>query len=376
MRPDDLPRRVRDTMTELVRIPAPPGEEQLIGAYVSERLAALDIDASWDAAGNLIAAVPESRREESCGPLLLGAHLDRVAPASGCEPLVQADQMLSDGVATLGADDAAGITIILLTLEELHRRQIPHGPLTLLFSSRNELGLKGVREFDPAPWGAREGIVFENAGMPGTIVTRGPEIITIDATFRGIAGHTGQELAGTASAVEMFRRLELPTGVLDGGLTRISLERVTGGTARNAIAAELVVEGEVRTMLGADAQDQWRRRIVAAFDAAATAVGGTAHVEFVHSPAYRVGLDEPLVVAYREAWESAGGRAQTLSTFVGGDANVLRAMKGLDVFTVSIGVIGEHTPAETIALDPLERLTLTTVKLLGAYRPAPTGTPA
>ncbi len=368
MKLDDLDARIRNTMIDIVRLPAPPGQEDAVCAYLQRRLAELDVTSALDHAGNLLASIPATNGTVDAQPLLLGAHMDRVEPGRGCEPVIHGDQMFSDGYATLGADDAAGLTIILVTLQDLGARHIPHGPLFLLFSARNELGLRGVREFDARPSRVREGIVFENADMPGVLVLRGPEIITIDAQLRGVTGHTGQDLSGTASAVEMFRRLELPTGILDGGATRISLERVVGGTARNAVAEVLTVEGELRTLLGPLEQAEWERRIESYFHAAAGSLNGTAEVRFVHSPAYIVNENEPLVQAFKEAWEDVGGTFQTVSTFVGGDANVLRTMKDLKVFTVSIGVVGEHTFAETIALPPLRRLAEATIKLLARYR--------
>jgi tripeptide aminopeptidase len=180
--------------------------------------------------------------------------MDRVPPGRGHVPVVSRGIMRSDGTTNLGADDAAGLTIVLLAVEELRRRAVSHRPLVLLFTVGEEVGMLGASAFDPAPWGVSEGIVFDNAGAPGAVVMRGASYIAFDAVLRGRSGHPGKDMAGTASAVEMLRRLPLPLGSLDGDTTRISIGTVSGGVARNAIPAEVRVAGEVRTLIEVEAQ--------------------------------------------------------------------------------------------------------------------------
>ena len=67
-------------------------------------------------------------------PLLLNAHMDRVPPGLGCEPVIRDERMYSDGATNLGADDSAGIAIILLTVEKLLEGNLPHEPhLTIVY---------------------------------------------------------------------------------------------------------------------------------------------------------------------------------------------------------------------------------------------------
>lgn len=356
-----LDARVHETLTELVGIPSLSGQEDEIRQYLRSRLEGLRVTCSVDGAGNLIARVPGAG-----APLLLNAHMDRVPPGRGHVPVVSDGRMRSDGTTNLGADDAAGLTIVLLTIEELVQRNIAHPPLIVLFTVGEEVGLRGAAAFDPAPWDVTEGLVFDNAGAAGAVVTQGASYVAFDAVLRGKSGHPGKDLAGTASAIEMFRRVRLPYGSLDGDSTRVSVGMIAGGAARNAIPTEVRVTGEVRTLLAGEPLLRLLASIEHDFASAAAEVGGSAECVFEpHGAGYAVDLDEPLALAWRAAWEERGHPFSTLTTFVGSDTNALRHC--LRVFTVSTGVEDEHTVDESIELAPLSELIEATTSLLGRY---------
>ena len=360
--------RVTSTMLELLGRPSVSGQEQAARAYVAERLTALGLAPQTDAAGNLLARVPAApAARDTEAPLLLNAHLDRVPPGLGHAPRIEAGVMRSDGATNLGADDAAGVAIILAVVEALQERAAPHPPLLLLFTVGEEVGLTGAKAFDGAAWGAREGIVFDNAGEAGVVVTRAATYIAFDVTIRGAGGHPGKRLEGAVSAIEIFRRASYPWGALDDDTTRISVGRVEGGSARNAVPRELRALGEIRTLADASGRDALMAQVARGFTDAAQALGGSAEVSFdPHCDAYTVGEDEPLLLAWRAVVEARGGAYRTMTTFIGSDASALRP--SARVFTVSTGVMDEHTTEEWVPLAPLGELVETAVALLADYR--------
>ena len=115
--------RVTETMIALAGIASVSGQESAVRDYVTRRLERLGPTTQVDAAGNLIvrvAAVPSERDGEP--PILLNAHMDRVPPGLAHTPLLQDGILRSDGTTNLGADDSAGITILLHAVEELQAR--------------------------------------------------------------------------------------------------------------------------------------------------------------------------------------------------------------------------------------------------------------
>lgn len=359
------------TLIALAGISSVSGQESAVREYLRARLESLGLTPTVDATGNLIARVPASPPERDTEPpLLLNAHMDRVPPGRAHTPLIADGIMRSDGATNLGADDSAGIAVILHTVEELRARGLSHPPLLLLFTVGEEVGLIGAKAFDPDPalWGAvREGLVFDNAGEAGVVVTRAATYIAFDVTLHGSGGHPGKRLEGTASAIEMFRRARYPHGALDGDTTRVSIGRVEAGAARNAVPAELRALGEARTLLEGADRDALLARIERAFTDAAAELGGRAEVAFdPHAGGYTVDPGEPLLRAYAAARSSRGLPFRTMTTFIGSDASALRPR--VRVLTISTGAMDEHTAAEWIALAPLADLTETAITLLSTSR--------
>src|SRR5260370_40191946 len=161
------------TLVELAGLPSVSGQEADVRAYLAARLdERLGLESQVDAAGNLIALMPGTPIKRAIErPLLLNAPMDRVPPGKAHPSIVADGVMRSDGTTNLGADDSAGLAVILHIAEELHWRNLPHPPLVLLFTTGEEVGLTGAGRLDPAPRGATEGIAFDNSGETGEGVT-------------------------------------------------------------------------------------------------------------------------------------------------------------------------------------------------------------
>ena len=363
-----LDERLTETLIALAGVPSVSGQEGAVRQWLIEKLEKYDLAPVTDSAGNLIARVsahPLTRDAEP--PILLNAHMDRVPPGLAHRPVLRDGVLRSDGKTNLGADDSAGIAVILHTLDELRANSLDHPPLLLLFTVGEEVGLIGAKAFDAAPWGAREGIVFDNAGEAGVVVTHAATYIAFDVLLRGSGGHPGKRLEGTASAIEMFHRAAYPFGSLDGDTSRVSIGRIEGGGARNAVPRELRALGEARTLLEGEARERLLAEIAAAFTTAAEALGGSAEISFdPHCDGYTVDEDEPLLRAWMRTQEAPGVPPRTMTTFIGSDASALRAHTR--VFTVSTGAMDEHTSDEWIAIAPLAEVIQTAVALLSGYQ--------
>ena len=68
---------------------------------------------------------------------------------------------------------------------------------------------------------------------------------------------------------------------------------------------------------------------------------------------------------WRDAWKARGHEFETITSFIGSDANAFRKLAPhLRALTISTGVEGEHTTEESIALAPLAELVEATVALV------------
>jgi tripeptide aminopeptidase len=365
--PASLEARLTETLIALAGVPSVSGQEGAVRAWVAERLEKQGLTPTIDAAGNLIVHVPaQPAARDTEPPILLNAHMDRVPPGLAHRPILADGILRSAGATNLGADDSAGIAVLLHTLAELRARRLDHPPLLLLFTVGEEVGLIGAKAFAPTPWGAREGIVFDNAGEAGVVVIHAATYIAFDVLLRGSGGHPGKRLEGTTSAIEIFHRAAYPVGVLDDDTSRVSIGRIEGGSARNAVPRELRALGEARTLLEGDSRERLLAEIETAFTSAAAALGGEATVSFdPHCDGYTVDESEPLLSAWMQAQTALGIVPRTMTTFIGSDASALRAHTR--VFTVSTGAMDEHTSDEWIAIAPLATLVETAATLLSSY---------
>jgi len=350
------------TLVELIRIPSTSGHEENIRAHLAQILASLGLKTQTDAAGNLIATLAGEGP-----PLLLNAHMDRVPPGLGHQPILRDGILYSDGVTNLGADDAAGIAIILEVVKRAIQQQLPHPPLVMLFTVQEEAGLCGASNFDSAPWRVTEGIVFDNAFEAGVVVSKGAAYEAFDVQITGRTGHPGKDLTQTVHAIDIFRAVNYPHGSVANDQTRINVGRISGGSARNAVPAFVSIEGELRSFEPPAARQQYNQAIQQAFEQTARRFGGDAAVTFkTHSTGYEISPDEPLLQMYGAVLARRGAPLQTRPTFIGSDTSGLRP--AIRAFTISTGVVNEHSVEEYVALDPLEQLITDTLQLFELWR--------
>ncbi|GAC1422031.1 MAG: tripeptidase T [Ktedonobacteraceae bacterium] len=353
--------RLTHTLIELIGISSTSGHEERIRSYLEQHLSTLELPTSVDDAGNLIATLASKSTGQET--LLLNAHMDRVPPGLGHHPVLRDGILYSDGTTNLGADDAAGIVIILEVLRRIVEQQLPHPPLLIVFTVQEEAGMCGAGGFDSSRWPAQHGIVFDNAFDAGVVVSQGAAYKAFDITITGRTGHPGKDLSQTVNALEIYRRAHYPIGMLANDQTRINIGRISGGSARNAIPANLVLEGELRSFESAERIQQYEHDLQQEFEQTAQQLGGTATIAFkTHTDGYVIDEHEPLLQTYKAVLEQRGEKLRLQPTFIGSDTSGFRP--NIKAFTLSTGVMREHSTDEYVALAPLEQIVQDTLQVL------------
>ena len=349
------------TLIGLIRIPSTSGHEEKIRDHLIQYLASFGLPTSIDRSGNLISTMTGQG-----SPLLLNAHMDRVPPGLGHQPILRNGLLFSDGTTNLGADDAAGIAVILEVVRRTKEQDLPHPPLVLVFTVQEESGMCGASNFDSTMWNVTDGIVFDNAFEAGVVVSKGAAYEAFDIQITGRTGHPGKDLAQTVDAIEIFRSAHYPHGSFDGDQTRINIGKVIGGSARNAIPDTVLVEGELRSFESLEVREKYKQAIQDAFEQAARVLGGQVKLSFkTHSNGYELDPTEPLLKTYSSALEKRGATMQMKPTFIGSDTSGLRPT--IRVFTISTGVVHEHSTEENVAIEPLEQLVMDTLQVLDLW---------
>jgi tripeptide aminopeptidase len=155
----------------------------------------------------------------------------------------------SRGKTVLGADDMAGVAAILEALQVIREKNLPHGPVEVLFTVAEEAYAKGAGVFDFAKLMSEEAYVLDLAGPVGTAAYAAPSILSFTAVIRGRASHAGfapqkgiHAIAVAADAISM-----MPMGRIDEE-TSVNVGTIAGGLGTNIIPDKCVVRGEVRSL--------------------------------------------------------------------------------------------------------------------------------
>ena len=95
--------------------------------------------------GNLIVKLPGTKAEKR---KLFSTHLDTVSLCSGASPKIFGNKIIAKGNTALGADNRGGVACLITMLKYIYKKKIDHGPITVLFTVREESGLWGARTVD------------------------------------------------------------------------------------------------------------------------------------------------------------------------------------------------------------------------------------
>jgi tripeptide aminopeptidase len=321
--------------------------------------------------GNLVVLLPGTK--EGARRLFM-THLDTVPLCAGAVPVRRGKLIVPAGKTALGGDNRTGVACLVNMIATLLERRLPHPPLTVLFTVREESGLWGARFVDAAELG-RPSMGFNVDG-------RSPEDFTIGAVgaerwqaeILGRAAHAGvhpeQGISATAVAA-----LALAEAYDDGWFGKINKNGKEGtsnvgsvgdqhgksaGEATNVVTDYVLIKGEARSH---DAR--FVRDITAAyrqaFQKAAAKVhdhrGRHARVLFQTRRDYhpfRLKETSPVVRLGMAAAERAGWQANLRITNGGLDANWL-VRHGIPTVTFGAGQNEIHTVDEYVEVPEFLR---------------------
>lgn len=383
----DIPLDVAAAQEHLMRflaVPGVTGHEAKIAEAVSAALKAIGVPASairYDDAhtriplptetGNLIVDIPGTRQ----GPrLLFSTHLDTVPLCAGAKPRVEGGRIVGDGTTALGGDNRTGCAMLVALAETLIKNKLPHPPITLLFTVREESGLHGARELNPRDLGD-VAMCFNVDGrlaselLIGAVGQENWEVeITGKASHAGVAPEKGIS-ATLVSAVAIadahregwFGKVVKPGG---NGTSNVGIfggkDGAAAGDATNVVTDYVFIKGEARSptaAFAADITEAFKRSFEKAQAAVTDSDGGTSKVEFRHTPSYppfKLDEDSPVVTRATRAVKALGMTPSYLFSNGGLDANWLDKHK-IPTVTIGAGQFEIHTLKEYVDLAEYEK---------------------
>ena len=203
-----------NTLMRFLKVEGVTGQEKAIGKEIVAALKEVGVspkNIKFDDAntriplptqtGNLIAylsgTVPGPR-------LLFMTHMDTEPLCAKAVPVKKGNKIVPEGVTALGGDNRTGCAALVNMVSTLLKNNLPHPPMTLLFTVREESGLFGARYVDPA--------VLRNPVMAFNIDGRSASDLNIGAVgadrwevdIHGKASHAGVHPHRGISATMIF----------------------------------------------------------------------------------------------------------------------------------------------------------------------------
>lgn len=314
--------------------------------------------------GNLLAFLPGTQP----GPrLLFMTHMDTVPLCAGAVPVKKGKRIVPQGKTALGGDNRTGCAVLVNLVATLLKHKLPHPPITLLFTVREESGLYGARHLKPE--------VLQKPAMAFNFDGRSASDITLGAVgadrweveIRGMASHAGvyPDHGISATLVAALALAEVHANGWFGKVVkgdRVGTSNIgtfgdaagkAAGEATNVVTDFVHIRGESRSH---DAT--FCNEITAAYEQAFTAAGAkvknhqgeTAKVKFTARTDYhpfRLAEETPIVQRAIAAVRSMGRDPVCKATNGGLDANWM-VKHGIPTVTFGAGQNEIHTIKEFV----------------------------
>lgn len=352
--------RLVQTFLELVQIGSESKNERAVADYVTAKLRGLGYEVKEDNAGedfggnagNVIAY-----KAGNCEGLsvMFSSHMDTVPPGNNVKPIVDGNIIRTDGTTILGGDDKAGIAAVLEAVTAIEENQIVHGPIQVVFTVSEEIGLLGAKHvnLDEMPK-IDAAFLFDSEGMPNEICVASPYHIDITAAFKGKAAHAGLEPEKGINAIVMASRAvaAMTLGRLDAE-SSANIGIIEGGRATNVVTPEATIFGEARS-LKKERVDEIINDMVRCCEESAKEMGGTVEIKIEESySAIDLQEDDATVQLAARAIRRIGLEPKLVKSGGGTDANVFCG-KGVPATNIGVGMTKVHSVEEYLEIDAME----------------------
>jgi tripeptide aminopeptidase len=371
--------RLGDTFRFLAEIDSVSKDEKQVALEIKHIVEALGAETVFDNAGektgsntgNLIARF---QGNSSAAPLMLNAHMDTVSPGKGVSVVFKDGIFTSDGTTILGADDKSAIAIIIETMRVILENDLSHGPLELVFTICEEIGLMGAKHLDFSLLQSKFGYALDATDTQG-IITRAPSANRLEFRVHGKDAHAGAAPEKGINAISLTAKAiaGLELGRIDRETT-CNIGMIKGGNAINIVPKRVTVKGEVRSH-DEEKLERVTAKIVSSFQEVVDTCKKTSPDDDLPKLEVQVDRDftrthipdtHPVVTLAQKAAENLGRKIITKATGGGADANIFFG-KGVFTGVLGTGMRDMHTLRESVALDTMVQTTELLLEIISLH---------
>lgn len=347
---------------ELVQIDSETKNEASIAKVLKDKFTGLGLNVFEDdttaitghGAGNLICKLEATK--EGVDPIYFTSHMDTVVPGNGIKPSIKDGYIVTDGTTILGADDKAGLAVMLEVLKVMKEQNLSHGKIEFIITVGEESGLVGSKALDRALVTAKYGYALDSDGKVGNIVVAAPTQARIEAKIYGKTAHAGVAPEKGVSAITIASKAisRMSLGRIDSETTA-NIGRFQGGQQTNIVCDFVEILAEARSLIPEKMEAQVQK-MKEAFATAAAEMGGRAEVNVtVMYPGFKFGDGDQVVEIAKQAAAKINRPCELQQSGGGSDANVIAGF-GIPTVNLAVGYEDIHTTNERIPVEELTKL--------------------
>ncbi|MBB6444802.1 tripeptide aminopeptidase [Bacillus benzoevorans] len=362
--------RLLNEFLELVQIDSETKYEAEIAKALKGKFTALGVEVYEDdttavtghGAGNLICTLAATKG--GVDPIYFTSHMDTVVPGKGVKPSIKDGYVVTDGTTILGADDKAGLAVMLETVRVLQEEKIAHGEIQFIITVGEESGLNGSKALDRNLVKAKFGYALDSDGKVGNIVVAAPTQAKVKAIIHGKTAHAGVAPEKGVSAITIAAKAisRMPLGRIDKETTA-NIGRFEGGQQTNIVCDRVDILAEARSLIPEKMKAQVRK-MKDAFEGVASEMGGHADVEVeVMYPGFKFADGDHVVEVAKKAAAKIGRPSELQQSGGGSDANVIAGL-GIPTVNLAVGYEDIHTTNEKIPVEELYKLSEMVVEII------------
>ena len=289
----------------------------------------------------------------------------RVADSPDLLKCVGKTLITTDGTTLLGADNKAGVAVIMETAGYLLKNtSIPHGPIRIVFTCDEEIG-HGVDHADPKEIGAVVGYTLDGAAQ-GEIEAETFSADKALVTIRGVNIHPSIAKGRMVNSIRLaglfldrLPRTSLTPETTEGRLGFIHPYRIDGGVAETQL--HLLLRDFITAKLGEEAE--LLRAIARTIEAEYPGASIEVKIEQQYRNMAEGMKSEPRAVEYALEAIRRAGLEPKLGSIRGGTDGSQLTVKGLPTPNLSTGEHNLHSPLEWTCLEEMQSAVRVLVEL-------------
>ena len=351
------PKRMIDTFCELVKVPSETPNDKEFIVHLEKLLKKEGAKTVRDSFGNLIATIP-AKNSSSKEYLAFGCHADTVKPGIGIEPVIKDGIIRSKGETILGADDKAGIAIIL----EMLRSAKKHPPLEFIVTRCEEMGTEGSSKLDYSLIQSKMAYVLDEESAEEVIIGA-PTKFAFYVEYKGESAHASEPENGVSAVVPAAKAIsKLRLGRLaDGSTANVGV--FEGGEVTNGIPSSAKIIAECRSVNHETAlkiADEMEQIFKQSAEEYKVKIDLKKEIKYY---SFLLPEDSKVVKIAVDALAKNGVKAKTKVITGGLDANNFNR-NGIQTAALGVGYRDIHTKDEYLIIEEMEKVAKSVIDIV------------